>query len=129
MQAHTRSFLSKGQVFGRGGPTRLSVLVVRLFSQTTAAHTDQPDASSDLSSRLSDKDLLRPQGYIGGQWRSSKDGATFDVRATFGQSSSISLESITFVESLVPCFRSSQQLSRLACGMWSIESNLEGDYH
>lgn len=55
------------------------MLVVRMISGSAIASANNSNASADLLSKLSDKDLLRTQGYVGGEWRDAKDAATLDV--------------------------------------------------
>ena len=44
-----------------------------------ASSTSGPWVSDELVSKLSDKELLKTQGYVGGEWIQANDSSTFEV--------------------------------------------------
>lgn len=58
----------------------------RAFSSSSGAMatSDRPALAvcEELEARIKDKGLLKPQGFIGGDWVGASDGATYQVRRT-----------------------------------------------
>ena len=54
-------------------PASFAVLISRAMSGQAS------DIDREILVKLKDKDLLRVQGYIGGQWRDAGDKGTLDV--------------------------------------------------
>lgn len=52
---------------------------LRSFRCSAVSCSGTAEASKELSSKLTDPDLLRSRGYIGGAWVEAADQATFEV--------------------------------------------------
>ncbi|DBB06011.1 TPA: hypothetical protein ACH3X3_009992 [Trebouxia sp. C0006] len=74
MHRHTVNRLSSLARFQ--APHRCALNVCR--SQATKA--GEPKATPALLDKMNDKELLKVQGFIGGQWVSASDGTTMDVK-------------------------------------------------
>ncbi len=77
MHRHTVNRLSSLARFQ--APHRCALNVCR--SQATKA--GEPKATPALLDKMNDKELLKVQGFIGGQWVSASDGTTMDVSTVF----------------------------------------------
>jgi len=73
MHRHTVNRLSSLAQFQ--APQRCALMICR--SQATKA--GEPKATPALLDKMNDKELLKVQGFIGGQWVSASDGTTMDV--------------------------------------------------
>lgn len=70
-----------------GGKRTFAVPSVIAFQRTIVTSTACASmcaswVSDDLASRLRDKDLLKLQGFVGGNWVDANDNSTIDVRST-----------------------------------------------
>ncbi len=77
MHRHTVNRLSSLARFQ--APQRCALIICR--SQATKA--GEPKATPALLDKMNDKELLKVQGFIGGQWVSASDGTTMDVSTVF----------------------------------------------
>ena len=73
MHRHTVNRLSS--LFRFQASQRCALIVCR--SQATKA--GEPKATPALLDKMNDKELLKVQGFIGGQWVSASDGTIMDV--------------------------------------------------
>ena len=73
MHRHTLNRLTSLARFQ--APQRCALIICR--SQATKA--GEPKATPALLDKMNDKELLKVQGFIGGQWVSASDGTTMDV--------------------------------------------------
>ena len=73
MHRHTVNRLSS--LVRLQAPQRCALIVCR--SQATKA--GEPKATPALLDKMNDKELLKVQGFIGGQWVSASDGTIMDV--------------------------------------------------
>jgi hypothetical protein len=54
-----------------------------IICRSQATKAGEPKATPALLDKMNDKELLKVQGFIGGQWVSASDGTTMDVSTVF----------------------------------------------
>lgn len=80
----TQLSLQVGACLASGAPVSSYRLLRRAFSSSSMAldrkqHAEPLGVSEELAERVSDKQLLKCHGIIGGDWKPASDGATYQV--------------------------------------------------